>query len=95
MRGLSGMLLYVYLVSVHEWLRVSAIWIVIKIQRHTSSLISIKEKITVDSFMQWNIRGLNANFEELCLLTKKYKPAVISLQESWLNYDETRSLNWI
>ena len=38
--------------------------------------------IMADSFIQWNIRGLNANFEELCLLTKKYKPAVISFQET-------------
>ena len=33
-------------------------------------------------FVQWNIRGFYANFEELCLLTKKYKPVVISLQET-------------
>ena len=44
------------------------------------------------SFLQWNIRGLNANFEELYLLTNKYKPAVISLQETLLNNDKARSL---
>ena len=49
------------------------------------------EKKFAGSFVQWNIRGLNANFEELCLLTKKYKPAVISLQETLLNNDKTRS----
>ena len=44
------------------------------------------------SFVQWNIRGLNANFEELCLLSNKYKSAVINLQETLLNNDKTRSL---
>ena len=44
------------------------------------------------SFVQWNIRGLNANFEELCLLTKTYKAAVISLQGTLLNNHKTRSL---
>ena len=52
------------------------------------------EDMMAGSFVQWNIRGLNANFEELCLLTNKYKPAVISLQETLLNRlsDKTRSL---
>ena len=43
-------------------------------------------------FVQWNIRELNANFVELCLLTNKHTLAVISLQETLLSNDKTRSL---
>ena len=42
--------------------------------------------------MHRNIRGLDSYCEELCLLTKKYKPVVVSLQETLLNNDKTISL---
>ena len=35
--------------------------------------------------LQWNIRGLQANFEELKLLANTYKPNVIALQETQLS----------
>jgi ribonuclease HI len=37
------------------------------------------------SFLQWNCRGLRANFDELQILLQKYCPAVICLQETFLN----------
>ena len=36
------------------------------------------------SIVQWNLRGFRANYEELVLLSKQYKPAVIALQETLL-----------
>ena len=36
------------------------------------------------SIAQWNLRGFQANYEELVLLSKQYKPAVIALQETLL-----------
>ena len=36
------------------------------------------------SIAQWNLRGFQANYEELVLLSKQYKPAVIALQEMLL-----------
>ena len=36
------------------------------------------------SIFQWNLRGFRANYEELVLLSKQYKPAVIALQETLL-----------
>ena len=44
------------------------------------------------SIVQWNIRGFNGNFEELCLLSKLYKPAVIGLQETLLTDLKTPSM---
>ena len=44
------------------------------------------------SILQWNVRGTKANFKKLCLLTKKYKPAVISLQETLSTNYKTTSL---
>ena len=32
------------------------------------------------SIVQWNLRGFQASYEELVLLSKQYKPAVIALQ---------------
>ena len=37
-----------------------------------------------NSIVQWNCRGFRANFEELSLLTKEYKPVAICLQETFL-----------
>ena len=39
-------------------------------------------------FLQWNIRGLQANYEELRLLTARYSPKVIALQETKLIKDK-------
>ena len=35
-------------------------------------------------FIQWNCRGIRANYEELLLLLTKYKPKVVCLQETFL-----------
>ena len=35
------------------------------------------------SIIQWNLRGFQANFEELALLLRRYKPAVFGLQETF------------
>ena len=45
-----------------------------------------------NSIVEWNIRGFNGNFEELCLLGKLYKPAVIGLQETLLTDFKTPSM---
>ena len=37
-----------------------------------------------NSIVRWNCRGFRANFEELSLLTKEYKPVAICLQETFL-----------
>ena len=34
------------------------------------------------SVMQWNIRGVSANYQELQLLSSQLKPSVIALQET-------------
>ena len=36
------------------------------------------------SIIQWNVRGFQTNFEELALLSRRYKPAVFGLQETFL-----------
>ena len=43
--------------------------------------------------IQWNIRGLRANCRDLELLTQKYKPRVIALQETLLPADKQAGLN--
>ena len=48
--------------------------------RHRSHLTEAMEH----SIVQWNLRGFRANYEELVLLSKQYKPAVIALQETLL-----------
>ena len=35
-----------------------------------------------DKILQWNVRGFQANREELLLLTRFYKPCVLALQET-------------
>jgi len=41
------------------------------------------------SIVQWNCRGLRANFDELQLLIQQYNPAVICLQETFTDGSET------
>ena len=45
------------------------------------------------SIIQWNVRGFQANFEELALLSRKYKPAVFGLQETFLTSSKTPSFS--
>ena len=52
--------------------------------RHRSHLTEAMEH----SIVQWNLRGFRANYEELVLLSKQYKPAVIALQEPLLTNSE-------
>lgn len=49
--------------------------------------------VMAGSNTQWNARGLKADVEQLCLLTKKYKPTVITLQETLLANDKHKSLS--
>ena len=42
--------------------------------------------------IQWNVRGLRANFEELRLLCNQYNPQVVALQESQLRKDRIINL---
>ena len=35
-----------------------------------------------DKILQWNVRGFQANREELLLLTRLYQPCVLALQET-------------
>ena len=42
--------------------------------------------------VQWNIRGLRANFEELKLLCNQYNPRVIAVQECQLRKDKIINL---
>ena len=44
--------------------------------------------------IQWNCRGLKANFDELSLLINKHKPAALCLQETFLKEDDTISLKF-
>ena len=45
------------------------------------------------SIIQWNLRGFQANFEELTLLSRRYKPAVFGLQETFLTSSKTPSFS--
>ena len=42
--------------------------------------------------VQWNVRGLRANFEELRLLCNQYNPQVVVVQECQLRKDKIISL---
>ena len=42
-------------------------------------------------FMQWNIRGLQANREELSLLLSQYYPTAVCIQETLLHSSKTAS----
>jgi len=41
------------------------------------------------TFIQWNIRGLQANKEELNILLSNFNPILVSLQETLLKPDKT------
>ena len=47
---------------------------------HWSHLTEVMEH----SFVRWNLRGFQANFEELALHLRQYRPAVFGLQETFL-----------
>ena len=42
--------------------------------------------------IQWNVRGLRANFEELRLLCYQYNPQIVALQERQLRKDKITNL---
>jgi len=44
------------------------------------------------SIIQWNFRSFQVNFEELTLLARLYRPAVVGLQETFLT--DSKSLSF-
>ena len=57
--------------------------------RHPSRLTEAMEY----SIIQWNLRGFQAKLEELALLSRRYKPAVSGLQETFLTSSKTPSFS--
>ena len=57
--------------------------------RHPSRLTEAMEH----SIIQWNLRGFQASYEELSLLSRRYKPAVFGLQETFLTSSKTPSFS--
>ena len=45
------------------------------------------------SFLQWNIRGLRANREDLSVLLADTDPTAVCLQETFLTSDKTMKFN--
>ena len=45
------------------------------------------------SIIQWNVRDFQANLEELALISRRYKPAVFGLQETFLTSYKTLSFS--
>ena len=45
------------------------------------------------SIIQWNCRGIRANYEELQLLLEKYNPKVICLQETYIKENNQININ--
>ena len=45
------------------------------------------------SIIQWNVWGFQANFEELTLLSRRYKLAVFALKEAFLTSSKTPSFS--
>jgi len=45
----------------------------------------------MSSFIQWNMRGLQANQEELSLLLSQYDPTAVCIQETLLHTNKTAS----
>ena len=43
----------------------------------------------MSTFIQWNIRGLQANKKELNILLSNFNPILVSLQETFLKHDKT------
>ena len=44
------------------------------------------------TIVQWNVRGLRANFEELRLLCNQYNPQIVAVQECQLRKDKMINL---
>ena len=44
------------------------------------------------TIVQWNVRGLRANFEELRLLCNQYNPQIVAVQECQLQKDKIINL---
>ncbi|WP_419587472.1 endonuclease/exonuclease/phosphatase family protein, partial [Thiolapillus sp.] len=44
------------------------------------------------TIIQWNVRGLRANFEELRLLCNQYNPQIVAVQECQLRKDKIINL---
>ena len=44
------------------------------------------------NIIQWNVRGLRANFEELRLLCNQYNPQIVAVQECQLRKDQIINL---
>ena len=57
--------------------------------RHPSRLTEAMEH----SIIQWNVRDFQASLEELALLSRRYKPAVFGLQETFLTSSKTPSFS--
>jgi len=51
---------------------------------HFISLFYIYTIIMANTLLQWNCRGFRTNFNEVQLLTQKYEPQAICLQETLL-----------
>ena len=47
--------------------------------------------VFIISFIQWNMRGLQANREELSLLLSQYDPTAVCIQETLLHSNKTAS----
>jgi len=47
------------------------------------------------SFIQWNMRGLQATREELSLLLSQYDPTAVCIQETLLHSNKTASFKKI
>ena len=45
------------------------------------------------SFLQWNVRGLRANREDLSILLADTNPTAVCLQETFLTADKTMKFN--
>ena len=43
----------------------------------------------MSDILQWNIRGLQANREELSLLLSDFNPSIVSLHETFVNVNKT------
>ena len=43
----------------------------------------------MSDILQWNIRGLQANREELNILLSDFNPTIVTLQETFLNATKT------
>ena len=46
----------------------------------------------MSNIIQWNVRGLRANFEELRLLCNQYNPQIVAVQECQLRKDKIINL---